>query len=527
MDYNHLTARRIYKNPDYFVYKASHLKLRTYQRQVLIAIIDSIRSKSGHSFVIVFARQSGKNELQAQLFTYLLAVLSRFSLNMVSVSPSYDPQGKTAMARLEKVLSRNLFTRGIWKRFQGHKYSVGSSRVVFLSGHRAARVVGETAHLLLSVDEAQDVSISVFDKSFAPMAAAHNATRVFWGTPWTSHTLLAREMRRARLAENADGIRRLWVVPADVVAQEVPSYADFLRSEILSLGRDHPIVRSQYFCEEVDSHVGMFTAARLLLMQADQPPQDSPSPFAVRANGEGRGGVVYAFLIDVAGQDEARMNLDDEAPLTNPGRDSVSLTIATIDSSSLELLRAPTYRFVNRMQWTGENHVKIFGKLKNLAETWNPQYIVIDATGVGEGLWALLDKAFPTRVTPVKFSSVVKSEIGWKFISIIETGRCHDCALTDPVRLQYEACQSEILPGPGKLLRWGVPEGARGASGDLIHDDYLLADALIAILDGMEWAAATDPFIPEGFEPLDELRAGRSPASHVDDMNRRRVIQRR
>jgi hypothetical protein len=531
MDYNHLTARRIFKNPDYFVYKASRLELRTYQRQVLNAIIDSIRSKSGHSFVIVFARQSGKNELQAQLFTYLLACLHRFSLNMLSISPSQNPQGYTAMARLEKVLSRNLFTQGIWKRSQAHKYSVGSSRVVFLSGHPKSHVVGETAHLLISVDEAQDVDISVYDKRFAPMAAAHNATRVFWGTSWTSHTLLAREMRLARAAEKADGIRRLWVVPGDVVAQEVPSYADFLRSEIAHLGRDHPIVRTQYFCEEIDAQVGMFTAARLLLMQADEPPQDSPSPFAAcpssfgaLAKGEGRGGVLgeapnhsrgvglvkqvrpYAFLLDVAGQDEARMSLEDDAPLTNPGRDSVSLTIATIDTSSLATLQKPTYRFVNRQQWTGLNHLKVFGILKNLAETWNPQYIVIDATGVGEGLWALLDKAFPTRVLPVKFSSVVKSEMGWRYIAIIETGRLHDCALTDAVRDQYSACQSEILPGPGKLLRWGVPEGKRSANGDLIHDDYLLADALITEIDQLEWAVQTTAFVSEGYEPLEVMQ---------------------
>ena len=61
MDYNHLTARRMFRDPDYFVFKSSHLELRTYQRQVLDAIIDSIRSKSGHSFVVVFARQLWQN----------------------------------------------------------------------------------------------------------------------------------------------------------------------------------------------------------------------------------------------------------------------------------------------------------------------------------------------------------------------------------------------------------------------------------------------------------------------------------
>ena len=82
---------------------------------------------------------------------------------------------------------------------------------------------------------------------------------------------------------------------------------------------------------------------------------------------------------------------------------------------------------------------------KNLAAQWSPQHIVIDATGVGEGLWALLDRAFPTRVIPVKFTSQEKSEIGWQFLSIIETGRFYDPDPTDEVRIQYSHCISEIL----------------------------------------------------------------------------------
>ena len=51
--------------------------------------------------------------MQAQLFVYLLAVLSRCALNIVSVSPTYKPQTLTAMSRLEKVLSRNLFNHRV------------------------------------------------------------------------------------------------------------------------------------------------------------------------------------------------------------------------------------------------------------------------------------------------------------------------------------------------------------------------------------------------------------------------------
>ena len=44
-------------------------------------------------------------------------------------------------------------------------------------------------------------------------------------------------------------------------------------------------------------------------------------------------------------------------------------------------------------------------------------------------------------------SQQVKSEVGWGFMSAIETGRFRDCAPNDEVRVQYSKCVSEILPG--------------------------------------------------------------------------------
>ena len=50
-----------------FIENTSNITLRKYQRGVAKAICESIFSGSGYSFVIMFPRQSGKNELQAQL----------------------------------------------------------------------------------------------------------------------------------------------------------------------------------------------------------------------------------------------------------------------------------------------------------------------------------------------------------------------------------------------------------------------------------------------------------------------------
>jgi hypothetical protein len=213
----------------------------------------------------------------------------------------------------------------------------------------------------------------------------------------------------------------------------------------------------------------------------------------------------HAFLLDVAGQDESVVDpLGSSAGLANPGRDSTALTIVAIDLSTLADLRHPTYHVVARFSWLGQNHTSILGKLKDLYDAWHPQHIVIDATGVGEGLWGMLDRSYPSRVIPVKFTRPEKSEIGWRFLSIIETGRFRDHCHTDAVHLQYTHCSYEILPGSGKTLRWGVPDGARGPDGSLIHDDFILADSLVARLDQLEWhISLPTALVPSAFDPLD------------------------
>jgi len=120
------------------------------------------------------------------------------------------------------------------------------------------------------------------------------------------------------------------------------------------------------------------------------------------------------------------------------------------------------------------------------------------------------------------FTSKSKSDLGWKFLFLIETGRFKDyhsqnSALDPAPRTadyfqnsasfennlqqiffrQAEFCQFEILPGPGKLMRWGVPDGLRDpASGDLVHDDLLISAALSAVLDDVKWGTTLSEIIP-------------------------------
>jgi hypothetical protein len=496
-------------NPSRFSAVFSNILLRPYQLAPIHPILNSIFTHAGRSFVVIFARQSGKDELLANLIVYLLARLHYLDSSIVFVSPTFKPQTITAMNRLDARMSSPWF-KNYCRRSSGYIYKFDHATCTYLSAEPGASVVGATARTLLIINEAQDVRPAIYDKRFAPMAASGNATRIFSGTSWTNNTLLARELRLARQAERADGLQRVFIVPGDQVASSNPYYAAHLQGEIARFGKNHPLIQSQYFCQEIDAQAGMFPPARQALMRGSHASRAIPEP-----------GKMYAFLIDVAGQDECAGWLHDAAAapadgasqprsdlmLVNPGRDYTLLKIVEIDKSTLPTIGKPAYRVVYRQSWLGKSHVVIFGALKALAAAWQPWRIVIDATGVGEGLYSMLGTSLGSNIVlPVKFSASMKSELGYGFLAIVESGRYQEYAPVDRAfQEQLDYCTSEILMGPAKLMRWGVPDGTRNIQGGLVHDDDLVASSFCHLLDGLEWTTPTEMLIVPGLDPIKSM----------------------
>ena len=484
------TILRTFNN---FTRRGGGIQMWPYQLEPADAVLNSVTKDLGLTIILIISRQAGKDETLANLVAYILRLFSHIEAKIVFINPTYKPQTENSLIRLESRLDANLLTRE-WKKRGAYIRKLGKAMISFLSGDKKAKIVSATANKLLIVNEAQDITPAKFDKDISPMGAYSNVTRLIVGTVWTSQTLLSREEDAAREQEKRDGIKRVFVYNCTDVRKHNENYGAYVDKEVAKLGREHPLVKSQYFCERIDSQAGMFNAGRRALMLGDQPAHETPQPDHI-----------YSFLIDVAGQDEANMSLD-EVIEKNPGRDQLTLTIVSVDLSSLELLQAPTYRAVKRLAWTGANHITVFAQLQALASSWSPLYFVIDATGVGEGLWAMLDHAFPTKVIPVKFSQSVKSEIGYSFLAIINTGRFRDCCPAPEVDKQYAACTSEILIGPAKTMRWSVPDGTRDSNGLLIHDDYVLADSLTSQLDKLEWLISSPTLMTTYRAPLDKMR---------------------
>lgn len=489
------------------------IHLRQYQVDAARTVIRSVIRSEGLSIVVMFPRQSGKNELQARIEAYLLTLLSGNEAEIVKISPTWKPQSQNAMRRLERVLKGNAITAPMWRKEQGYMYRLENARITFLSGSPETNIVGATASTLLEVDEAQDVLVEKFDREIAPMAASTNATRVFWGTAWTSTTLLARELRLSRQAEEADGVRRVFCLGANEVAAEVPAYGHFVRGQVERLGRNHPAVKSQFYSEEIESECGMFPPQRLALLAGSHPRLDQPE--------QDRN---YAFLLDTAGEDEnASATAFEAIGLASPGRDATALTVVEVDTQAAgsRLDRRPVYRVVARRLWVGVRHTRLYEQILALAETWRAWRVVADATGVGAGLASFLERALPGRLEAFTFNSSTKSHLGWAFLSLVETGRFKDWQRSagifgeaggwqEEFYAQMAACQMEVLPGPERRLKWGVPDGKRDpASGDFLHDDLVISAALAAALDGAGWPlSGKTAAVIAGKDPLKEMDFG-------------------
>jgi hypothetical protein len=161
----------------------------------------------------------------------------------------------------------------------------------------------------------------------------------------------------------------------------------------------------------------------------------------------------------------------------------------------------------------GLSQAKLYERVKALVEHWRAWRVVVDATGLGAGLASFLAQKYPSRVRPFLFTLQSKSQLGWDFIALVETGRYKEYStlIPDPspkvgrreaagdgpmtslrsVQVgglqamfwrEVRACEGEVVPGPGQVLRWEVPDGRKDPeSGERVHDDLLVSAALCGI----------------------------------------------
>ena len=384
--------------------------LRPYQDRIASAILDSVQYHKGLTFSVMIARQGGKNETSAWIEAALLSASAHSGGSAVKAAPTFHPQALISISRLKQALRRH---RIYYDFDHGHVLRVGRARQLFLSAHPTSNVVGNTASLILEIDESQDVSPDKFNRDFSPMAAHANVTTVHYGTAWDDHSLLEQVKQSNLELQRKDNVRRHFEFDWQAVAKHNPHYKRYVEAERLRLGSDHPLFLSQYCLVPVTGIGRFLDHNRQALLQGSH--TRISAPLSERT---------YVAGIDLAGESEQPDNL--RIRTIEPFRDSTVVTIGelrfTNDGSGSTL---PSLRVVEHFWWTGLPHTENFSRLIHiLSEVWGCRRVVVDATGIGAGVAAFLRKSMgPSIVKPFLFTAQSKSKLGFDLLAAVNSGR--------------------------------------------------------------------------------------------------------
>ena len=435
-----------------------------FQQQIAEAVFDSAWRHKGLTFSVMIARQGGKNEVSAHVQTHLLTTFAENGGTSIKAAPTFQPQAAISISRLKDVLHRKrLHPYVVFER--GSVFRLGRARQMFLSAHPSSNVVGNTASLLLEIDESQDVAPDKYNRDFVPMGASSNVTTVHYGTAWQENSLLEQVKQSNLELQRSDGIQRHFEFDWQAVAQHNPHYQRYVEAERLRLGSDHPLFLSQYCLTPVSDDGRFLDNTRLALLQGNHSRINAPIK-----------GCTYVAGIDLAGESERPGVTGIRA--VEPSRDSTVVTIGELrsndDGSGFVL---PSLRVVEHFWWTGRPHTEIFSSLVHiLKDTWGCRRVVVDATGIGAGVAAFLRKRLGTSIVkPFNFTARSKSDLGFDLLAAINSGRLHTYkpdSSPESTEFWSQISKAKSVVRPNQTINFFV-DPSQG------HDDFLSSLALL------------------------------------------------
>ncbi|MBI2864887.1 MAG: hypothetical protein HYX94_10050 [Chloroflexi bacterium] len=436
-------------------------QLRPYQLEPARAIFQSVRQRQGLTVSVEIARQGGKNELSAQLEVLLLTMFMAKGGNLIKCSPTFKPQTVNSLMRLKERLNDAGYGK-LWKPELGYMVTVGKARAIFFSADESANVVGATAHILLEVDESQDVNPDKYNKDFRPMGSTTNCTTVHYGTAWDDSSLLETVKQTNLEMERKDGIRRHFEYDWQEVGKYNPNYASYVESERDRLGPDHPLFRTQYELKPLHGGGGFLSDQQRAQLVGEHR--------RTHHRAEGHSEAIYVAGIDLAGEDEEA----EDAALRSlkPRKDS---TVATVCALEPQPNGQHRLRIVDHFYRTGIRHAALQGQLADLLRSaWRVKKVAVDATGVGQATASYLQDALGSIVQPYAFTAQSKSALAYNFLAAVNGGRLKMYAGDGSEEhrefwFQLERAKSAIRANQTMNFYVDPAEG---------HDDFLMSAAL-------------------------------------------------
>jgi hypothetical protein len=285
-----------------------------------------------------------------------------------------------------------------------------------------------------------------------------------YGTTWDDNTLLEEIKQTNYELERRDGVKRHFRYDWQEVARYNPDYLAYVEGERERLGESHPLFLTQYCLLPIRAGGGFLSHQQRAQLQGTHNRQYQPEDKKL-----------YIAGIDLAG--EAEEEEGSRLRALKPRQDSTVVTIGELDfSTSNGIRKQPGIKVVEHYWWTGKKHTKLYSQLVDiLKNVWHCRRVVVDATGVGQPVSSFLKESLGSMVIPFTFTQQSKSELGFKLLAAVNSGRLkmYSGDGSDEYQefwLEMERAKSQYRPS--QTMNFYV-DPAQG------HDDFLMSLALL------------------------------------------------
>lgn len=374
-------------------WESNHISLRPL-RKIQVEIISRLEKiiarHDGEVATIRSSRQTGKNETSAVMHRRHLLRHRYSEINSIWVrtAPTYKPQIVNSKKRLRELLQLSssnyikypTFHNAKLMKEEGYIWRVGNASVEFISSGDNANVVGGTANECLDMDEAHKINQAKFDEDFAPMTANTSASTLLWGVA-ADGTDVIQYYHDKNIEDKRKDLNLHY--PADLWMEIHAPYRKHVEQRIKALGKDHPIMKTQYWLRPVSSE-GKFLQPNHVrnLLSGDHPRLLRPNR-----------GRRYEIVIDIAAANE---NFEEGVLEGQEQTDTDSSMIWIYEVTDIICANGifPIVRIVN-MQWMTGVPLEIQEReIEQTIVFWGAQKITIDAIGVGRQIAETMKRKF-------------------------------------------------------------------------------------------------------------------------------------
>ncbi|MFT6986899.1 MAG: hypothetical protein ACJAT7_002749 [Psychromonas sp.] len=114
-------------------------------------------------------------------------------------------------------------------------------------------------------------------------------------------------------------------------------------------------------------------------------------------------------------------------------RDNACLVVIAPPITTDEKAAPEKFRVLEKHYWKGLNFQYQVAQIVKVFERYNVSYLGVDTTGIGAGVWDLINKKYPREAHAIHYSNDSKNRLVMKMIDVIEGNR-----------LQYDAEHKDI-----------------------------------------------------------------------------------